>query len=66
MASGSGDGPRRSISIKGKGRMPILLEPDNVSYDDTAYHEFLQAQAYVESLNSPYPNHPPLILRKIN
>ena len=59
MASGSGDGPRCSISMKGKGRMYVLPEPDNVSYDDTDYHEFLQHQGYAESLNSP---HPPLII----
>ena len=54
MASGSGDGPRRSILMKGKDRML-----DNVDYDNTAYHEFLQHQAYAESLNSPRP---PLII----
>ena len=54
MASGSGDDPRHSISMKGNGRMP-----DNVGYDNTAYHEFLQHYAYIESLNSPYP---PLII----
>ena len=61
MASGSGDGPRHSISKKGKGRMPVLPEPDNISYDNTAYHEFLQAQAYAKNLgiNS---HHPPLII----
>ena len=56
MASGSKEGPRRSISMKGKGRTP-----DNVGYDNTAYHEFMQHQVYVESLNSP---HPPLIISK--
>ena len=45
MASGSGsgsgrghsrDGPRRSISMRGKG--PMI---DNLGRDDTAYHEYL-------------------------
>ncbi|KAK2653798.1 hypothetical protein Ddye_013654 [Dipteronia dyeriana] len=47
MASGSGSGaadtPRRSISRTGKGRMsePVLVQPDNIGYDDTTCHEFL-------------------------
>ena len=50
MASGSGrggsgrgygrDGPRRSISMRGKGLMI-----DNLGLDDTAYHEYLQRDA---------------------
>ena len=65
MASGSGSGsgrghgrygPRRSISMKGKG--PMI---DNLGRDDTAYHEYLQRRAYAEDLglNSPAP---PLII----
>ena len=37
--------------------------PNNVGYDDTVYHEFLQQQAYLESLNSP---NPPLIIPEPN
>ncbi|KAK3221537.1 hypothetical protein Dsin_008562 [Dipteronia sinensis] len=45
MASGSGDAPRRSILMKGKGRMT-----DNLGHDDRAYHEYLQHQVYAEDL----------------
>ena len=62
MASGSGrsgngrghgrDGPRRSISMKGKG--PII---DNLGRNDSTYHDYLQRRAYAEDLglNCPTP-----------
>ena len=43
--SGRGDGPRCSISMKGKDRMT-----DNLGYDDSTYHEYLQHQVYAEDL----------------
>ncbi|KAK2661271.1 hypothetical protein Ddye_007804 [Dipteronia dyeriana] len=56
MASGSGSGvrdipPRHSVSRTGKGRMsePDPVQPDNIGFDDTAYHEFLQRQPSVPS-----------------
>ena len=51
MASGGNgrghgrDGPRRSISMKGKG--PMI---DNLGHNDTTYHEYLQRWAYAEDL----------------
>ncbi|KAK3189494.1 hypothetical protein Dsin_029055 [Dipteronia sinensis] len=59
MASGSGDAPRRSISMKGKGRMT-----DNLGHDDRAYHEYLQRQVYAEDLGLNFPqSHSHLSLR---
>ncbi|KAK2634343.1 hypothetical protein Ddye_029135 [Dipteronia dyeriana] len=73
MASGSGSGvrdipPRHSVSRTGKGRMsePDPVQPDNIGFDDTAYHEFLQRQAYLESLNYPINPNPPLIISEPN
>ncbi|KAK3211738.1 hypothetical protein Dsin_016444 [Dipteronia sinensis] len=78
MASGSGSGsgngagdapipPRRSISRNsrtGKGLMsePMPVQPDNIGFGDVAYHEFLQQQAYFQSLNYPVNPNPPLII----
>ena len=64
MASGSGgngrgngrDGPRRSISMKGKGTMI-----DNLGRNNPTYHEYLQHQTYAEDLGLNYPR-PPLII----
>ncbi|KAK0577180.1 hypothetical protein LWI29_029121 [Acer saccharum] len=61
MASGSGrghgrEGPRRSISMKGKGPMV-----DNLGHNDSTYHEYLQRRAYAEDLGLNCPT-PPLIL----
>ncbi|KAK2659129.1 hypothetical protein Ddye_005662 [Dipteronia dyeriana] len=71
--SGSGNGvrdipPRHSVSRIGKGRMlePDPVQPDNIGFDDTAYHEFLQRQAYLESLNYPVNLDPPLIVSEPN
>ncbi|KAK2641537.1 hypothetical protein Ddye_023300 [Dipteronia dyeriana] len=52
----------------GKGRMsePDPIQPDNIGFDDTAYHEFLQRQAYLESLNYPVNPNPPLIISEPN
>ncbi|KAK2662694.1 hypothetical protein Ddye_001268 [Dipteronia dyeriana] len=52
----------------GKGRMsePDPVQPDNIGFDDTAYHEFLQRQAYLESLNYPINPNPPLIISEPN
>ncbi|KAK2638123.1 hypothetical protein Ddye_025918 [Dipteronia dyeriana] len=81
MASGSGSGsgsgigsgvrdisPRHSVSRTGKGRMsePDPVQPDNIGFDDTAYHEFLQRQAYLESLNYPINPNLPLIISEPN
>ncbi|KAK3212678.1 hypothetical protein Dsin_017384 [Dipteronia sinensis] len=58
MASGSGGAPRRSISMKGKGRMM-----DNLCHGDRAYHEYLQQQVYAEDLGlnfSQSHSHPSL------
>ncbi|KAK2638186.1 hypothetical protein Ddye_025981 [Dipteronia dyeriana] len=75
MASGSGSGsgvrdipPRHSVSRIGKGRMSELdpVQSDNISFDNTAYHEFLQRQAYLESLNYPANPNPPLIISELN
>ncbi|KAK3218546.1 hypothetical protein Dsin_012516 [Dipteronia sinensis] len=58
MASGSGNAPRRSISMKGKGRMA-----DNLGHDDRAYHEYLQHKVYAEDLGLNFPqshSHPSL------
>ncbi|KAK3183515.1 hypothetical protein Dsin_030801 [Dipteronia sinensis] len=52
------DAPRRSISMKGKGRMT-----DNLGHDDRAYHEYLQQQVYAEDLGINFPqshSHPSL------
>ncbi|KAK3195488.1 hypothetical protein Dsin_026798 [Dipteronia sinensis] len=62
--------PRRSISrnsITGKGLMSeqvlnLPVQPDNIGFDDVAYHEFLQRQAYFQSLNYPVNPNPPLII----
>ena len=64
MASGSGgngrgngcDGPRHSISMKGKGTMI-----DNLGRNNPTYHENLQHQTYAEDLGLNYPR-PPLII----
>ncbi|KAK0588003.1 hypothetical protein LWI29_032652 [Acer saccharum] len=61
MASGSGrghgrEGPRRSISMKGKGPMV-----DNLGHNDSTYHEYLQHRAYAEDLGLNCPT-PPLII----
>ena len=67
MASGSGsgngsgrghgrEGPRRSISMKGKGAMI-----DNLNHNNPTYHEYLQRQAYAKDLGLNYPT-PPLII----
>ena len=62
MASGGNerghdhDGPRRSISMKGKG--PMI---DNLDHNDTTYHEYLQRQTYAEDLGLDYPT-PPLTI----
>ncbi|KAK2649774.1 hypothetical protein Ddye_017263 [Dipteronia dyeriana] len=73
MASGSGSGvrdipPRHSVSRTGKGRMskPDPVQLDNIGFDDTTYHEFLQRQAYLESLNYPINSNPPLIISEPN
>ncbi|KAK2659445.1 hypothetical protein Ddye_005978 [Dipteronia dyeriana] len=39
---------------------------DNIGFDDTAYHEFLQRQAYLESLNYPANPNPPLMISELN
>jgi len=62
MASGGNgrghgrDGPRRSISMKGKGTMI-----DNLGRNNPTYHEYLQHQTYAEDLGLNYPR-PPLII----
>ena len=75
MASGSGsgswrgygrEGPRHSISMKGKGTMV-----ENLGRDSTRYHEYLQHRSYAEdlglnshtlpfSVSEPDPNATPL------
>ncbi|KAK0581450.1 hypothetical protein LWI29_007554 [Acer saccharum] len=65
MASGSGsgsgrghgrEGPRRSISMHGKGPMV-----DNLGHNDSTYHDYLQRRAYAEDLGLNFPT-PPLII----
>ena len=60
MASGSGsgrgygrEGPRRSISMKGKGTMV-----ENLGRDSTRYHEYLQHRSYAEDLGLNFHTHP--------
>ena len=60
MASGSGsgrgygrEGPRRSISMKGKGTMV-----ENLRCDSTIYHEYLQHRSYAEDLGLNFPTPP--------
>ena len=60
MASGSGsgrgygrEGPRRSISMKGKGTMV-----DHLGRDSTSYHEYLQRRSYAEDLGLNFPTPP--------
>ncbi|KAK2655640.1 hypothetical protein Ddye_008692 [Dipteronia dyeriana] len=45
---------------------PDPVQPDNIGFDDTAYLEFLQQQTYLESLNYPANQYPPLIIYKPN
>ncbi|KAK2656701.1 hypothetical protein Ddye_009753 [Dipteronia dyeriana] len=45
---------------------PDPVQPDNIGFDDTAYHEFLQRQAYLESLNYPANPNPHLIISEPN
>ncbi|KAK3218710.1 hypothetical protein Dsin_012680 [Dipteronia sinensis] len=62
--------PRHSISrnsITGKGLMSepvpnLPVQPDNIGFDNVSYHEFLQRQAYFQSLNYPVNPNPSLII----
>ncbi|KAK2658402.1 hypothetical protein Ddye_004935 [Dipteronia dyeriana] len=45
---------------------PDPVQPDNIGFEDTAYHEFLQRQAYLKSLNYPANLNPPSIISEPN
>ncbi|KAK2642156.1 hypothetical protein Ddye_023919 [Dipteronia dyeriana] len=45
---------------------PDPVQPDNIGFDDTAYHEFLQRQTYLESLNYPVNPNPSLKISEPN